>query len=158
MKHKNFFSSENFSLVASFIQNNLKINLNDNPLQVNYFLSCFRSNKIYHCLQSISSNIIDFSEFEYPHLITNILQNQHGIKSDVLNLDQMIETLLYLQVDFLKYQNLIQTAQQFEKILFFTYFETIANKLKIDMLYNVCQSFIKTNETQEFFSHLKILV
>jgi hypothetical protein len=63
----------------------------------------------------------------------------------------MIEALLYLQVDFLKYQNLIQTAQQFEKVLFSPDFYVENEEKLSDIILN------KIEEDQEFLSLVQFI-
>lgn len=74
-----FFKTNDFDSISQLIKKDLKVKLKENILEVNSIFSCLISNKMFRYTQSNMTDVVDFSDFNFPIHITNILQIQRGV-------------------------------------------------------------------------------
>jgi hypothetical protein len=143
-----FLSTDNIKPEDNYLEKDLTIKLKDCQIQTNYIFASLISNKIRKSFQENKINYLDFSNFIFPRIISNILQIYEGVPFliDEYDLDEIIDTFSYLQIDFCKYQSIILTIEQFQRILSSPDFNVSNENQLFKILFN------KIQDNPEFLS------
>jgi hypothetical protein len=114
-----FFTTNNIKSEENYLEKDMTIKLKDCEIQTNYIFSSLISHKIRNLFQENQSHYLDFSDFIFPHILTNVLRIYVGILFIIgeYDLEEVITSMVYLQIDFCKYENLIRTKEQFQRII-----------------------------------------
>jgi hypothetical protein len=115
----NFFTTDNIKPEENYLEKDLTIKLKDFEIRTNYIFTSLNQHKIRKSFQESKINSLNFSDFIFPHIRANILQIYEGIPFviDEYDFDEVIATMVYLQVNFWKYDNLITSIEQFQRVL-----------------------------------------
>lgn len=148
-----YFSSDNFQEISYYFEKDLTIKLKRKIIKINSVFSSLISHKIFKHLQIYKTQELDFEDFDYPKILLNILMIQNGDKFiiDKYPLENIIKSMLYLQVPILKYQYLLSLVQQFETVLSSPSFYIENEQILFDLILK------KISENQEFAVLIKYL-